>query len=179
VIRRLLFILLLLLPLPAAAQASPAQSLAGSWALRLEGSIIFRFDLVRDGDSWRGSWWRPRSFNTDGNRFGNIAEQAVKIDADKGKAIGEWAELSFPDNRPGAVPDIFRFHLIGPDKAEMIYAETGLAPYTLERVGPDTILGPWQQGKVYSRAGAQLPPGTRLPAPSRREVQGPPAVPGR
>jgi hypothetical protein len=35
------------------------QMLAGSWALRVDGAIVFRFDLVSDGSGWSGSWARP------------------------------------------------------------------------------------------------------------------------
>src|SRR6478736_235093 len=55
---------------------------------------------------------------------------ALRVDG----AIGDWIELSFADLRSGGIPDVFRFHLIAPDRAELIYADTGLAPFTLERV---------------------------------------------
>jgi hypothetical protein len=69
---RLPFVLLLSLAAPATAQTPtpvpapvPArtslavQMLAGSWALRVDGAIVFRFDLVSDGSGWSGSWVRP------------------------------------------------------------------------------------------------------------------------
>ena len=137
----------LALPAPLAAQAAlpsiaPAQagSLEGSWALRLDGAILFKFDLEREGAGWRGSWTRPRSFASDGDRFSHPVG-AVTLVTEKGGTIGEWAELTFDDKRPGAVPDVFRFHLVGRDRAELIYAGTGLAPYTLERVAKDVLLG--------------------------------------
>src|SRR6478735_5688288 len=40
---------------PAAPSSFAAQMLAGSWALRVEGTVVFRFDLVRGGDGgWSG-----------------------------------------------------------------------------------------------------------------------------
>lgn len=188
--RLLLALALLLLPAPALAQpardaAAPA-TLAGSWALRLDGSIIFRFDLKPTPDGWRGAWSRPRSFASDGDRFSNLTGPTVWVDSSVGRKIGEWAEVTFPDERPGAVPDVFRFHLIAHDKVEMIYVDTGLAPYVLERVEPDSLLGPWEPSKVYSRPGAAPPaglpqlPASRRPAPpADGEVQGPPAMIGR
>jgi len=189
VIRRLFLALLLLLPAlllpaPAAAQSLAGQSLAGSWALRLDGSIIFRFDIARDGDGWSGSWSRPGNFASDGDRFANFTGDTVMIPSREGRDIGGWAELTFPDDRPGAVPDVFRFHLIAPDRAEMIYADTGLAPYVLERVAADALLGPFEPGKVYRRPGMAPPPAVR-PAPpgpdepEAEEAQGPPAIEGR
>lgn len=188
-VRRLLLALVLLLPSPAA-----AETLAGSWALRLDGAIIFRFDLEPDGQGWTGGWVRPGSFASDGNRFGSLSG-SERLEAEEGRAIGEWAELTFADPRPGAEPDVFRFHLIGPDRAEMIYAGTGLAPYILERVAAGALLGPWEEGRVYGRGGAnggqarrQPPPAEgaeRQPARERprqddsEEVQGPPAMIGR
>ena len=55
-LKRLLFVLLLLAPTPAL-----AQSLAGAWALRLDGAVIFRFELEPEGEGWSGTWTRPRS----------------------------------------------------------------------------------------------------------------------
>jgi hypothetical protein len=72
---RLLLASALVLAAPASAQTAPAapraapapapaparvplalQMLAGSWALRVEDTIMFRFDLVRSGDGWTGVW---------------------------------------------------------------------------------------------------------------------------
>lgn len=185
-IRPLLLAFAALIPVPAAAQSSTqpavrapavAEGLEGSWALRLGGAIIFRFDIERDGAGWRGSWTRPRSFASDGDRFSNLTG-ATTIKSEKGSTIGEWAELTFADDRPGAVADVFRFHLQGADEAELIYVGTGLAPYTLQRVAADALLGPFEEGKVYRRPGmAAASPRRPAPAPERK-VQGPP-VEGR
>lgn len=164
-IRRLLFLLLVLLPMTAAAQAQPqvqlpplgqtlsGRFLEGSWGLRLDGSIIMRFDLVRTADGWTGGWVKPTSFASDGQRFGSIRMPSVERRADSGRSIGEWAEITFNDPRPGEEPDQFRIRLIAPDRAEMVYVGTGLPPFTLERVGTGALLGPFEEGKVYgSRA---------------------------
>lgn len=183
-ILRLLFILLVILPLPAAAQ----QTLAGSWALRLDGSIIMRWDLERDGDSWTGTWVKPDSFASDGRRFASIRMPAVEREADAGRAIGEWAELVFRSEDGEGEGDVFRFRLVSGNRAEMVYVGTGLPPYTLQRVAPDALLGPFEQGRVYggesgSRTAPPLPPMDSNPGrePEREEapVQGPPAMIGR
>jgi hypothetical protein len=220
VIRRLLLVLLLLLSLPATVQAQPepqiplgqtlsGRFLEGSWGLRLEGSIIMRFDLERTADGWTGGWVKPTSFASDGARFGSIKTPSVERRADSGRSIGEWAEITFNDPRPGEEPDQFRIRLIGPDRAEMIYVGTGLPPYTLERVGDGALLGPFEEGKVYGPRpprtaaappaqgpavgpAAQRPPVMQAPAPrpatprpqqppppEDAPVQGPPAMIGR
>ena len=148
---------------PAAAPTAPAgqssfaaQMLAGSWALRVEGTVVFRFDLARSGDGgWSGVWAKPNSFATDGAIFAELSGPPVEQRSQAGRAIGEWAELSFGDARPGAIPDVFRFRLTGPDRAELLYADTGQAPFLLERVDPGTPPGPWAAGRVYRRAGVQ------------------------
>lgn len=205
-IRRLLLLLLFLQATPAAAQQEQqpqvplgqtlsGRFLEGSWGLRLDGSIVMRFDLERAADGWTGGWVKPGSFSSDGVRFGNIKMPAVERRADSGRSIGEWAEITFNDPRPGEEPDQFRIRLIGPDRAEMIYVGTGLPPFALERVAGGAILGPFEEGKVYGpRTGrvaalpAAQPPAqaTAAPAPARRPpppedepVQGPPAMVGR
>lgn len=174
-LKRLLLLIALLLPMPAVA----ADSLAGSWALRLDGAVIMRFDLEPDGGGWKGSWVKPTSFASDGKRFGRIVLPPVERTSNRGANVGDWAEITFNDPRPGAEPDVFRFHLIGPDKAEMLYVGTGLAPFVLERVAVGAQLGPFQEGKVYGGTPTPRAPASRLPAPTGPPVQGPPAVEGR
>lgn len=183
-IGRLLFLLVLFLPLPVAAQ----QSLEGAWALRLDGSIVMRWNLERDGGDWTGSWVKPDSFASDGVRFANIEMPAVERKADKGRSIGEWAELTFDSADEDGNGDVFRFRLLSSNRAEMIYAGTGLPPYTLERVVEDALLGPFAAGRVYGgerispgRPGTSAsPPAARQPPPPKDEpTQGPPAMIGR
>lgn len=174
---RLIAASLLLLPVNAAAQApapapartaapaptsgAPArtplavQMLAGSWALRVEGTIMFRFDLAPSATGWTGTWAKPHAFATDGAIFAEIGGPPAEQRSQSGRAIGDWAELSFGDARPGAIPDVFRFRLVSPDRAEMLYTDTGQAPYVLERVDAGTQLGPWAPGRVYRRTGVQ------------------------
>lgn len=154
----------------------PAADLAGSWMLKVQDAVIFRFDLVRDGDGWRGTWVRPRSFASSGDAFSRLSGESTELASGAGKAIGEWAELTFPDERPGAVPDVFRFRLLGDNRVEMIYAETGLAPFTLMRAEPTTPLGPFEANRVYRRQSVEmlgLPPEPIVDKPA--EVAAPPA----
>jgi hypothetical protein len=165
-LKRLMLLLALLLPAPAAAQS---QALAGSWALRLDGAAIMRFDLQRDGKAWKGTWVKPGSFASDGKRFGRISLPAVELPSRRGKAIGDWAELTFND--PDAGSQVFRFRVTGPDKVEMLYVDTGLAPFTLVRVAAGAPLGPFEEGKVY---GASALPRDAGPSPPQE-----PAFEGR
>jgi len=182
VIRRLLILLLALLPVTAAAQAQPqvqvpplgqtlsGRFLEGSWGLRLDGSIIMRFDLARTADGWTGGWVKPTSFASDGQRFGSIRMPSVERRADSGRSIGEWAEITFNDPRPGEEPDQFRIRLIDPDRAEMIYVGTGLPPFPLVRVGAGALLGPFEEGKVYGPRA----PRTAAAPPAQGPTTGPP-----
>lgn len=187
-IGRLLLLLFLLLPVSASAQQATFAStfLEGSWALRLDGAIVMRFDLELTADGWTGGWVKPTSFASDGTRFGNVRMPAVERKADSGRAIGDWAEITFDDPREGEEPDQFRIHLTGADRAEMIYVGTGLPPFTLERVAAGALLGPFEEGKVYggpprtARADASAqPPAQRPPPPEDEPVQGPPVMIGR
>lgn len=177
-------------PAPAATRAAPAaparpslalQMLAGSWALRVEDTVVFRFDLVRNGEGWSGAWLKPKSFATDGAMFTELTGPPEVQRSQGGRAIGEWAELSFGDVRPGAIPDVFRFRLIGPDRAEMLYVDTGQAPFVLERVDGETMPGAWSPGQVYRREGVR--PGMLVTynvgprtAPSPQPTARPPAT---
>ena len=185
-IARLVLALLLVLPVAASAQPRTFAStfLEGSWGLRLDGSIIMRWDLELTENGWTGTWVKPGSFASDGVRFGSITMPSVERKADRGQALGDWAEITFDDPRPNEEPDQFRFHLTGADRAEMIYVGTGLPPFTLERVAAGALLGPFEQGKVYgagrtapAAAPALSPPpqGPKVGAPARPPVARPPA----
>ena len=151
VARLLLAIALALLPFPSSAQES--NPLEGSWALQIGGTTIFRFDLARDDadGEWHGTWSRPSRFATDGDDFRDMQLPARRIRSNAGIELDDAVEVSFPDPRPGAIPDIFRIRLIDPDAVEMTYIGTGLAPYILQRVASDTALGPFAEGATYSR----------------------------
>jgi len=146
-IARLLLLLALLLPGPAA-----AQSLAGSWALQMGGATIFRFDLAHDADGhWHGTWSKPGSFASDGNHFRKLSGPVKEVRSMTAVDLPDGIELSFNDPTPGAIPDIFDFRLTDPDTVKMTYVGTGLAPYTLKRVAADAPLGPWDPVKIYGR----------------------------
>ena len=184
-IQRLLVLLLLLLPVPAVAQQPTVAStfLEGSWGLRLDGSIIMRFDLELTDDGWTGAWIKPTSFASDGTRFGSIKMPSTERRADSGRAIGDWAEITFDDPRPDEEDDQFRFRLLGPDRAEMLYVGTGLPPFVLERVGAGALLGPFVEGKVYGGGQRTAAPAgvapmqgpTTVQPPVQRAVTPPPA----
>ncbi len=178
-IRRLLVLFVLLLTPVAATPQSPPQAptlaqrfLEGSWALKADGAVIMRFDLKANAAGWGGAWTKPTSLRSEGGqRFGSIVMPAVERRADSGRTIGEWAEITFNDPRPGQEPDQFRFRLIGPDRAEMLYVGTGIAPFTLERVEAGTALGPFVAGRIYGNAAAAagapaLPALAPRPAPT-------------
>src|SRR5690606_42120981 len=138
-----------------------------------------------DGGDWSVSWVKPDCFGSDGARFANIEIPAVERKADKGRSIGEWAELTFDSADEDGNGDVFRFRLLSSNRAEMIYAGTGLPPYTLQRVAEGALLGPFEKGRVYggeeppARAASPKPlPPLEKPAPAR-EPQGPPAMIGR
>ncbi|MXP42171.1 hypothetical protein GRI75_11015 [Altererythrobacter soli] len=160
-VARILLILALLLPFPAAAQAPAGKTLEGSWAMEVGGAAIFRFDIApaaKKGE-WRGTWNRPSSLASDGNRFAKLKGPPEQVKSMAGIEVEDQVELSFNDPRPGAIPDIFRFRLLTPDTAELVYVGTDLAPYTLKRVAPGARIGPWDESKVYARpVPAKAPP---------------------
>ena len=142
---------LLLLALPHSAQAQDP-SLEGSWALMADDTIIFRFDLrPQPGGEWAATWLRPDSFGSDGEVFVKLRGPVERIESMAGLELAGEVELSFPDPRPNAVPDIFRFALMSADRAQMQYVGTGLAPYDMVRVTRNSPPGPWDYERTYRR----------------------------
>lgn len=183
---RLVLIPFAVLAMPAAAQApgtpssfaarmAEAPSLEGSWALKIDETTIFRFDLKPTPAGWSGTWSRPRLFASNGAVFSNVTGPPVAVAASKVEAIGEWAELTFDDPRPGAVPDVFRLRALAGGKVEAIYVGTGFPPLVLEKVNADTPLGPWTATRFYQRAGVTAAPGAATVTFSVQTAQ--PALP--
>jgi len=143
---------------PDAAEEEQEGELEGSWALRIDGANIFRFDLRRiSADVWRGSWARPDSFGSNGVVF-TRPQGEEEVASMAGLDLDGEVELSFDDPRPGAIPDIFRFELVGQGQALLTYIGTGLAPYPLVQVAPGAPLGPFDEDRVYDRDNAQTIP---------------------
>lgn len=128
-----------------------ATSLEGSWALQIRDTVIFRFDIVKEGSKWSGTWLRPDSFASDGNAFARIKGPVESVPSMAGLNFAGMVELSFDDPRPGAIPDIFRFKQIDASHAELSYVGTDLEPYNLVRVSADSDIGDWNDAAVYRR----------------------------
>lgn len=140
---------------PAAVRAqegTPPAEIAGAWDLVIDGLPIFRFEIESlPNAQWRGRWSRPQTFNSNGDAFYNIRPGVRTTTSMTALAVDGAVELAFDDPRPGAVPDIFSFRLVGPDTVEMTYVGTGLAPYTLVRASAGQRLGGWDERRIYSR----------------------------
>ncbi len=156
---RLLVPLALLAAAPAAGQSPADGSLAGSWALQMDGTTIFRFDLTQGAKGkWRATWSRPGTFASDGNHFRKVSGPVHEVHSATGIVLpnDNGIEISFDDPRPGAIPDIFDFRMLDPDAVRMTYVGTGLAPYTLQRVKAGAPLGPWDPARTYGRESAAV-----------------------
>ena len=152
-LRFILSFLLLLSPAAAFAQ-TPQDTLEGTWAFQIEDAVIFRFAITEGtGGEWHGVWTRPASFGSNGEMFGALSGSET-LESMAGLNFAGLIELSFDDPRPGAIPDIFRFRLLGDGQAQLTYVGTDLAPYPLIRVAPDTPLGPFEKGRIYHRRDA-------------------------
>ncbi|OYX47809.1 MAG: hypothetical protein B7Y87_00775 [Sphingomonadales bacterium 32-64-22] len=163
-LKRLLFALAALLMLPSAASA---ETLEGSWALRINDTTIFRFDLRQTGEGeWSGVWARPRSYRNNGVIFSNL-EGRAEVTSRNASVQGDALRLTFHDPRPRSLPETFRFRITGEGRAELTYVDTGFAPLPLVRVAQDTEVGPFDEGRLYDRDNAQTAPTTRLAVPAR------------
>lgn len=150
-IKRLLLFISALLLLPAQAFA---QDLEGTWAFRIGDATIFTFEISESEDGeWHGRWTRPEDFASNGVVFARMVG-SEEVEAMAALEFAGTIELSFDDPRPGAVPDIFNFRLMGPNTAEMTYVGTEFDPYPLIRVAPDTPLGPFDEDAIYDRDNA-------------------------
>ena len=146
---RLALFVLLLMPLPAA-----AQDVAGNWTFGIGPVGILQFRVEReDDDRWHGIWLRPKSFASNGVVFLDIQGPPIDVPASQVREINGWLELTFEDPRPGAVPDIFLLRALPDGTAEAVYADTGFPPFKLVRDNTMRGIGPWDSELAYLRAG--------------------------
>ena len=158
-----------------ASEAEEAPSIEGRWDLRIDGTSVFSFTIAQsETGEWQGRWSRPARFNTDGNAFANLGGGVHTTQSMTGNLFIDAVELAFDDPRPGAVPDIFHFRLVGDDAVEMVYVGTDLAPYRLVRAEAGDPLGNWEAELIYRRRTAALAPS---PAPAATPAPAPPIDP--
>lgn len=152
---RLFLAALLALLIPSAALAN---DLEGGWALRIDDANIFVFTIAqREDGEWHGTWKRPSSFASNGAVFTRLSGSQVVVSMAGLEFAGD-VELSFEDTAPGAIPDIFRFRLVGPGQALLTYVGTQLPPFPLVAVGSDARLGPFERDRLYDRDNAATMP---------------------
>lgn len=129
-----------------------AQSLEGHWALQIGDAKIFIFALDRGDDgTWEGAWTRPAAIESNGVVFRRMSgsETVLPVEA---RQRGEVVQLTF-DGPPEANgrQDVLRFALVGDNQAQLQYVGIPGDPYPLIRVLSDTLLGPFEEMRIYDR----------------------------
>ncbi|MDE1467582.1 hypothetical protein [Aurantiacibacter sp. D1-12] len=170
----ILFAALFLAPAQVAAQDEQAEDIAydleGFWAFQIDDAVIFLFELDQMPDgNWRARWTRPERFGSNGVIFNNMAG-ATRIVATEAIETEEGVQLSFPDPRPEAVPNVFLFELVSDHQVTMTYVDTPLEPFPLIRVWPTTRLGPFDNDRLYDRDNAVTETDYVEPEPIQEEV---------
>jgi hypothetical protein len=145
-IRRLVAFGLLALSTP-----SLAADYAGTWALRSQNTTIFQFDVRRTPSGWTAVWVRPTSFEADGQHFSKVSGPSVRRVARVAHVVGGDLEMSFDDPRPGAVPDLFRLHLLDARHATADYVGAHLQGLALVQVPRGAPVGGWKLDRTYDR----------------------------
>ena len=165
VLRILITLAALLLP----AQAF-ANDLEGSWALRIDDANIFVFtlDLQEDG-RWQGQWLRPEQITTNGVVFRRMSGAQLVRAARSGQRDGV-VQLVFAGPQGSNLNDTLRFALTGENQAQVTYVGVPTDPYPLVRVRPGTLLGPFDEGRIYDRDNAALEAEYTAPEPAAEPV---------
>ncbi|APE27844.1 hypothetical protein [Aurantiacibacter gangjinensis] len=152
--RFLILFAALLLPAQALAQASEAEELEGSWALRIDDATIFVFTLDRlDDGRWQGQWMRPERINSNGWIFREM-EGAQLVRAVRTAERDGVVQLVFTGPLGDGRNDVLRFRQTGTNQAELTYVGVPTDPYPLIRVPGSQQLGPFDEIRIYDRDNA-------------------------
>lgn len=131
--------------------AAPAREadVAGTWALRAQGSTLMFFEVSRSRDGWTGSWTQPSEYDTNGEYFNDIKADTTVRRSREAHKIKDGVELVFDNPWPGGAPDHIFIHVNDADHASMQWAAFDSTQYELTRMTSRTGLGPWQVDRGY------------------------------
>jgi hypothetical protein len=148
-----LLIVLLLVALPAAAQAQAPEP-SGRWAIRADGRVLVLLDLVRaPGGGWTGSLTRPAELLlTPRGAFagvgGPVETRRIVTAAQRGPQLELGVECR------GGGTTVYRLRPLDADTAELRLEERGPA-LLLSRAAPgETVAGGWDARRVYTPEGS-------------------------
>ncbi len=123
---------------------------SGIWALKAEGTTLYRFEISKTASGWNAIWVRPTAMRTDGYTIFDIHGPVIRRTASKVAASGDALELTFDDPQPGGMPDVFRIHVTDDTHATEEYLALNSESFDLVREPADTTLGDWDAQKIYT-----------------------------
>lgn len=121
------------------------------YALRIGDAILWEFVLQKNKTGWATQWLRPTLFDFDGASFEHIEGTPLAREGSVVSLGEDQLQLSFPDPKPGAVPDIFYLKNVGTSAVTLEYIGTGFEPFNMVRLPRPAPLH-WGAGKAYSLA---------------------------
>ena len=130
------------------------RDLDGHWALIIDDSAIFVFDLsLGEGGEWQARWMRPAEITTNGVVFSAMdgMQEAAPLRAEM---RGPILQLVFPAPNGAGAGDVLQFAPTGENTALLRYVGVPTQPYPLVRVNAGHALGPFEGGRIYDRDNA-------------------------
>ncbi|MDG5489713.1 hypothetical protein NYR55_13900 [Sphingomonas sp. BGYR3] len=104
------------------------------------------FEVKQTSEGWAGVWERPKTFQSDGEKFFDVSGPVVSHETLEVKIEGDTCELTFNE---GGSP--FVLHVLDADRAELRHPAFQSEPAILERTTGQIALGPWDPNATYRR----------------------------
>src|SRR4026208_824715 len=95
----------------------------GTWVLTVNQQVLMVLTLQRDGETYSGTWQRPKQFNTDGLAFSGLSAEVATETISKASLNGKT--LLFVTRNPDDASDGTEFEMTLPTQESASVAFSG------------------------------------------------------
>jgi len=147
---RVLFCLCLAVLAGCRSQADPS-GFGGTWILTVNQQVLMVLKLQRAGETYSGTWQRPKQFNTDGLSFSGLSSEVATETISKASLSDK--SLIFVTRNPDDASDGTEFEMTLPTKESALVAFAGVPfePWRFVRyqAGNPEVFRGWDNTRSY------------------------------
>ena len=105
----------------------------GTWVLTVNQQVLMVLTLQRDGETYRGTWQRPKQFNTDGLAFTGLSSEVVTETISSASSNGKTLLFVTRDPNDASAGTEFEMTLQTQESASVGFAGVAFEPWTFVR----------------------------------------------
>lgn len=123
----------------------------GTWVLTVNQQVLMVLTLQRDGETYRGTWQRPKQFNTDGLAFTGLSSEVVTETISSASSNGKTLLFVTRDPNDASAGTEFEMTLQTQESASVGFAGVAFEPWTFVRyqAGTPEVFRGWDNTRSY------------------------------